>query len=55
MRLTIPEAALASGVPAGTIRRWLSEERLVRYGHRKPYRVDYDEVLQLRALRSGKV
>lgn len=50
MRLTIAEAALATGVPAGTIRRWLSEERLVRHGDRKPYRVDYDEVLALRAL-----
>lgn len=48
MRLTIPEAALATGVPAGTIRRWLSEERLVRHGHRKPYRVDLGEVEQLR-------
>lgn len=48
MRLTIPEAALATGVPAGTIRRWLSEERLVRHGDRKPYRVDLGEVEQLR-------
>lgn len=47
---SIAEIARLTHVPAGTIRRWLSEGRLVRHGERKPYRVDYSEVLELRAL-----
>lgn len=48
MKGTIKEMSLLSGVPAGTIRRWLAEGRLVRHGDSKPYRVSYDEILQLR-------
>ena len=50
MRGCIPDAARITGVPSGTIRRWLAEGRLTRYGESKPWRVDYGEVLQLREL-----
>lgn len=53
MRGCIPDAARITGVPSGTIRRWLAEGRLTRHGEHKPYRVDYGEVLQLRALLNG--
>ena len=53
MRGCIPDAARITGVPSGTIRRWLAEGRLIRYGEHKPYRVDYAEVLALRKLLSG--
>jgi len=45
---TIAEAARLSEVPAGTIRRWLSEGRLRRFGEAKPYRVHLGEVSDLR-------
>lgn len=44
----IPDAAKITGVPAGTIRRWLTEGRICRYGEAKPWRVDLDEVASLR-------
>ena len=50
MRGCIEDAAAITGVPAGTIRRWLAEGRLTRHGEHKPWRVDYDEVLQLRSI-----
>lgn len=52
MRLvvTIDVASVATGIPAATIRRWLSEGRLCRHGQRKPWRVDVDEVRTLREL-----
>lgn len=53
MRGCIPDAARITGVPSGTIRRWLSEGRLTRHGDAKPWRVDFDEVLALRALLKG--
>lgn len=46
----IPDVAKITGVPAGTIRRWLSEGRICRYGEGKPWRVDLDEVAALRVL-----
>jgi len=55
VRGCIEDAAQITGVPSGTIRRWLAEGRLSRYGEAKPWRVDYDEVLQLRALLKGSV
>jgi predicted site-specific integrase-resolvase len=54
MRGCIPDAARITGIPSGTIRRWLAEGRLVRYGDHKPYRVDYDEIMQLRATLRGE-
>ena len=48
MRGCIEDAAAITGVPAGTIRRWIAEGRLTRYGEHKPWRVDYDEVLRVR-------
>lgn len=53
MTFTIREAARLSGVPAGTLRRWLSEGRLTRVGERKPFRVDLREVEQV-ATRLGR-
>jgi predicted site-specific integrase-resolvase len=50
MRGCIPDAAKITGIPSGTIRRWLAEGRLVRYGEAKPWRVDYDEIMALRKL-----
>jgi excisionase family DNA binding protein len=50
VRGCIPDASKITGVPSGTIRRWLSEGRLTRYGDHKPYRVDYDEIMALRKL-----
>lgn len=50
MRGRISDAARITGVPSGTIRRWLSEGRLTRHGHHKPWQVDYDEVIALRKL-----
>lgn len=50
MRDSIPNIARLTGVPAGTIRRWLSEGRLTRTGDHKPYLVDDEEVTQLRCL-----
>lgn len=50
MRGCIQDASKITGVPSGTIRRWLSEGRLVRHRERKPYWVDYDEVIALRQL-----
>lgn len=47
---TIAEIARLTHVPAGTIRRWLAEGRLVRHSDAKPYRVNLDEVLTLRVL-----
>ena len=57
MRGCIPDAAKITGIPSGTIRRWLAEGRLVRYGDHRPYRVDYDEIMALRKLieRSSRV
>lgn len=49
----IADAAAITQVPAATIRRWLAEERLVRHGDHKPYRVSVTEVLDLRALMSN--
>jgi excisionase family DNA binding protein len=55
MRGCIEDAAQITGVPSGTIRRWLAEGRLTRYGDHKPYRVDYDEIMALRELlREGR-
>ena len=54
MRGCIPDAARVTGIPSGTIRRWLAEGRLVRYGNHKPYRVDYDEIMALRKLLGGE-
>ena len=55
MRGCIEDAACITGVPSGTIRRWLAEGRLTRHGERKPWRVDYDEIMALRKLlRGGK-
>lgn len=48
---SITEIARLTYVPAGTIRRWLSEGRLTRRSTTKPYLVSYDEVLQLRDTR----
>lgn len=45
---SIPDAAKISGVPAGTIRRWLSEGRLAKYGYHKPFHVDLRIVERLR-------
>lgn len=54
--MTIPEAAQAAKIPEGTIRRWLSEGRLVRHGDRKPYRVNFLEVDALiRTLRETRL
>jgi excisionase family DNA binding protein len=50
VRGCIEDAARITGVPSGTIRRWLAEGRLTRYGDHKPYRVDYDEIMELRKL-----
>lgn len=36
------------GVPAGTVRRWLSEGKLKRHG-RKPYSVETEDVEKLAA------
>jgi len=44
----IADVAKITGVPAGTIRRWLTEGRICRYGEGKPWRVDLDEVASLR-------
>lgn len=46
--LTIADAAHTLGIPAGTIRRWLADDRIVRHGDRKPYLVDVNELVQLR-------
>lgn len=50
--MTIGEASIWTGVPAGTIRRWLSEDRLVRRSDTKPYLVSAVEVLELSDLMS---
>jgi len=44
----IPDASYFSGVPQSTIRRWISEYRLERYGAHKPYRVDLYQVEHVR-------
>lgn len=48
VRLTIADAAHTLDIPAGTIRRWLADDRIVRHGDRKPYLVDLDEIIRLR-------
>jgi predicted site-specific integrase-resolvase len=53
LRGCIQDASKITGVPSGTIRRWLSEGRLARHGDHKPWRVDYDEIMALRALLKG--
>jgi len=53
VRGCIEDAARITGVPSGTIRRWLAEGRLTRYGDHKPYHVDYDEIMELRKLLNG--
>lgn len=46
--VTIPVAAVATGVPAGTIRRWIVEGKLAKYGYHKPFQVDLRSVERLR-------
>ena len=48
MIFTIRDAARLTHVPAGTIRRWLAEGRLRRFGEHKPFRVHVKEVADLR-------
>lgn len=47
-------AALATGVPARTIRRWALLGRIVDHGNGLHIRVDVDEVIQLRDLRDTR-
>ena len=46
--LSISDAAHWTHVPAGTIRRWLAEDRICRYGDSRPWLVDPAEIEQLR-------
>lgn len=46
MRLDM--AAAAAGVSPSTLRRWVAEGRLVKHGDRKPWRVNLEEVEELR-------
>lgn len=48
--MSIMDAARVTRVPAGTIRRWLSSGRLLRYGDRKPWWVD---VVEIDTLKTG--
>lgn len=50
MRGKIADIARLTGVPAGTIRRWVTEGRLTTSSDRKPHLVDDEEVTQLRRL-----
>lgn len=50
MRDTIANISRLTDVPAGTIRRWVSEGRLTTVGDHKPHLVDDEEVTQLRHL-----
>jgi len=53
-RCTIPVAAVATGVPAGTIRRWIAEHKLAQYGWHKPHLVDVTAVERLRDTLHGR-
>ena len=52
--LSLPDAAHIYHVPVSTLRRWLSEGRIVRHGERRPYQVDASEVEQLLAWRTTR-
>lgn len=52
--MSLPDAAHIYGVRLPTLRRWLSEGRLVRHGSTKPYKVDASEVEQLVSCLRGK-
>ena len=37
--VSIADAAYFTHIPAGTIRRWIAQDKIVTYG-RKPYKID---------------
>jgi hypothetical protein len=47
-------AAIATGVPARTIRRWALAGRVTDHGDGQSIRVDVDEVSQLATLRDAR-
>lgn len=46
--LTIPDASHWTGIPPGTIRRWLAQGTTPRYGAGRPWRVNPYHLLELR-------
>jgi len=47
-------AAIATGVPARTIRRWVLLGRVIDHGDGLHIRVDVDEIAQLRDIRATR-